>query len=199
MQPNEALGVAAQVAVTLAGFAGIVAVFRPQSLHQWSVLDRLRLILLLMNSAAPLVFALFGMLLLCIDPVPVSIWRWCSGFAFVTDVLVFVYMRNNPKGRLSLNEMQMTSKFVLYAVSVMSMTGVALQVVNFAVWNRFWPFFVTIFVHLTAAIIQFLRMLLIAPAGNVIRNDEIRMTRNAGEGAAGLSKPEGMTDDESDQ
>jgi hypothetical protein len=124
MQPNEALGVAAQVAVTLAGFAGIVVVFRPQSLHQWSVLDRLRLILLLMNSAAPLVFALFGMLLLCIDPVPVSIWRWCSGFAFVTDVLVFVYMRNNPKGRLSLNEMQMTSKFVLYAVSVMSMTGV---------------------------------------------------------------------------
>jgi hypothetical protein len=29
MQPNEALNIAAQVAVTLAGFAGIVVVFRP--------------------------------------------------------------------------------------------------------------------------------------------------------------------------
>jgi hypothetical protein len=166
MQPSEALGVAAQVAVTLAGFAGIVVVFRPQSVHQWSALDRLRLTLLLMNSVAPLVFALFGMLLLCVDPVPVSIWRWCSGFAFVTDVLAFVYMRNNPKRRLPLNQIQMTSNVVFYGVALMSMTGVVLQVVNFAVWNSFWPFFAAIFVHLTAAIIQFLRMLLIAPAGD---------------------------------
>jgi hypothetical protein len=35
MQPGEALGVAAQVAVTLAGFAGIVVVFRPESVHRW--------------------------------------------------------------------------------------------------------------------------------------------------------------------
>jgi hypothetical protein len=36
MQPSEALGVAAQVAVTLAGFAGIVEAFRPQSVHECS-------------------------------------------------------------------------------------------------------------------------------------------------------------------
>ncbi len=70
MQPSEALGVAAQVAVTLAGFAGIVVVFRPQSVHEWSALDRLRLTLLLMNSVSPLVFSLFGMLLLSVDPAP---------------------------------------------------------------------------------------------------------------------------------
>ena len=165
MQPSEALGVAAQVAVTLAGFAGIVVVFRPQSIHHWSALDRLRLTLLLMNSAAPLVFALFGMLLLCVEPVPTSIWRWCSILAFVTDVLAFVFMRN-PRRRLPLNAMNMTSNFVFYAVGVMSMTGVVLQVINFAVWNCFWAFFVAIFVHLTAAVIQFLRMLLLAPAGD---------------------------------
>ena len=165
MQPSEALGVAAQVAVTLAGFAGIVVVFRPQSIHHWSALDRLRLILLLMNSAAPLIFALFGMLLLCVEPVPVSIWRWCSGLAFVTDVLSFVFLRN-PRRSLPLNEMKITSNFVFYAVGVMAMAGVVLQVINFAVWNCFWAFFVAIFVHLTAAVIQFLRMLLIAPAGD---------------------------------
>ena len=50
MEPNEALGIAAQVAVALAGFAGIVVVFRPQSVHEWSRLDRFRLRLLLHNS-----------------------------------------------------------------------------------------------------------------------------------------------------
>src|SRR6266480_3177798 len=63
MQPSEALDVAAQVAVTLAGFAGIVVVFRPQSIHEWSELDKLRLRLLLANSALPLVTSLFGILL----------------------------------------------------------------------------------------------------------------------------------------
>src|SRR3954449_12025672 len=98
VQPSEALGVAAQVAVTLAGFAGIVVVFRPQAVHEWSAIDRFRLLLLLMNSVSPLVFSLFGMMLLSVDPVPPSIWRWCSGFAFVSAVLVFVSM--NPRRRL---------------------------------------------------------------------------------------------------
>ena len=47
MEPNEALGIAAQVAVTLAGFAGVVVVFRPEALHQWSALDKFRLQLFL--------------------------------------------------------------------------------------------------------------------------------------------------------
>jgi hypothetical protein len=34
MQPGDALNVVAQVAVTLAGFAGIVVVFRPELVHQ---------------------------------------------------------------------------------------------------------------------------------------------------------------------
>jgi hypothetical protein len=34
------------VAVTLAGFAGIVVVFLPESVHQWSRVDRFRLRLL---------------------------------------------------------------------------------------------------------------------------------------------------------
>ena len=163
MQPSEALGVAAQVAVTLAGFAGIVVVFRPQSVHEWPVLDRFRLTLLLMNSVAPLVFSLFGMLLLSIDPVPVSIWRWCSGFAFVSEVLVFVSLRN-PQQRLPANDLQAINKFLLYGVGAMATAAAVLQVVNFAVWNFFWPFFASIFIHLFAAGVQFLRMLLLPPS-----------------------------------
>src|ERR1043165_29032 len=80
MEPNEALGIAAQVAVTLAGFAGVVVVFRPDSIHQWSEIDRFRLRLLLHNSICPLAYALFGMFLLTIKPPPAWIWRDCSLF-----------------------------------------------------------------------------------------------------------------------
>ena len=81
MEPGEALGLAAQVAVTLAGFAGVVVVFRPASIHQWPSLDRFRLRLLLNNSIFPLAYSVFGIFLLTIKPTPETIWRWCSGVA----------------------------------------------------------------------------------------------------------------------
>ena len=54
MEPGEALGVAAQIAVALAGFAGVVVVFRREAVHEWSEIDKLRLRLLLANSILPL-------------------------------------------------------------------------------------------------------------------------------------------------
>lgn len=162
MQPGEALGVAAQVAVTLAGFAGIVVVFRPDSVHQWSALDRFRLSLLLMNSALPLGLSMFGMLMLSVEPAPASIWRWCSGVAFVAQVTVFNLMPKSRQ-RLSAVDMQAVNKWVFYGVGVITAAASALQVINFAVWNRFWPFFAAVFVHLFAALVQFLRLILLPP------------------------------------
>src|SRR5438067_7145253 len=96
MQPSDALGVVAQVAVTLAGFAGIVVVFRPASIHAWSALDKFRLRLLLANSALPLAFSLLGMLLLTINPPPPAIWRWCSGVVLVSEI-TFVIVGGGPR------------------------------------------------------------------------------------------------------
>ena len=53
MEPGEALGIAAQIAVTLAGFAGVVVVFRREAVHEWSEIDKLRLRFLLANSILP--------------------------------------------------------------------------------------------------------------------------------------------------
>ena len=41
--------------------------------------------------------------------------------------------------------------------------ALVLQVINLTVWNRFWPFFALIFMHLIAALAQFIRMVLLAP------------------------------------
>jgi hypothetical protein len=162
MQPGEALGVAAQVAVTLAGFAGIVVVFRPESVHQWSPLDRLRLSLLLMNSALPLGLSMFGMLMLSVDPAPASIWRWCSGVTFAAEVTLFAFMPN-PRRRLPIVDLRAVNKWLFYGIGVIAAAASALQVINFAVWNRFWPFFAAVFVHLFAALVQFLRLILLPP------------------------------------
>ena len=82
MEPGEILSTAAQIAVALAGFAGVVVVFRRESVHEWTALDKYRLRLLLGNSVVPLVLCIIGLLLLGIKPAPSGIWRWCSGVAF---------------------------------------------------------------------------------------------------------------------
>jgi hypothetical protein len=163
MQPGEALGIAAQVAVTLAGFAGIVVVFRPESVHSWSALDKLRLQLLLLNSAMPLAESLFGMLLLTFDPPPASIWRWCSGVGFSAQVLAFVYMRNPRRLLFDPADIEAGNKFLFYGIGFAMTVVIALQAINFAVWNRFWPFFALIFMHLIAALTQFIRLILLVP------------------------------------
>ena len=162
MEPNEALGIAAQVAVTLAGFAGVVVVFRPQALHQWSALDKFRLSLLLTNSVLPLAYSLLGMLLLTVKPPIPDIWRWCSGIAFSMQILVIVF-GGNPARRIPAAHLHGVNKVLFYSVALLGTAAMALQAINFARWNWFWPFFAFIFVHILAAIMQFMRMVLLMP------------------------------------
>src|SRR5438309_3645885 len=75
MEPSEALSTAAQIAVALAGFAGVVVVFRRESVHDWSAIDKFRLRLLLTNSILPLALCGIGVLLLTVKPAHAGIWR----------------------------------------------------------------------------------------------------------------------------
>src|SRR5436190_8230523 len=74
----------------LGGFAGVVVVFRAESVHQRSRIDRFRLQLLLASSVSPLVYSLFAILLVTIPPPPESIWRWCSAFAVLFQVPLLI-------------------------------------------------------------------------------------------------------------
>src|SRR6202035_599459 len=99
MEPGEALATAAQIAVALAGFAGVVVAFRSSSLHEWSLVDKFRLWLLLGSALVPLFSCLFGMLLLTIKPTPLSIWRWASGCALVL-ISVFGFLSRRRHSEL---------------------------------------------------------------------------------------------------
>ena len=162
MEPSEALGIAAQVAVALAGFAGVVVVFRPQSLHQWSGVDRFRLRLLLHNSICPLAYALFGMFLLTIKPTPLWIWRECSLFALLFQspgaIMAFKSSR-----KLSPHHFKGPNRVLFYSVGLAGSVAQLFQLMNIGFLNLFWPFFLSIFVHLIAAMLQFTRMVLLLP------------------------------------
>ena len=160
MEPGEALGLAAQVAVTLAGFAGVVVVFRPSSIHQWSSLDRFRLRLLLNNSIFPLAYSVFGIFLLTIKPPPETIWRWCSGVAVVCQV-PFAIINFTEARRLNAAEFKGVSKMLFFPLFAIGITTILLQVYNMAVLNWFWPFFAGIVVHLIAGMLQFMRLVLL--------------------------------------
>src|SRR5919198_1098945 len=159
MEPGEILSTAAQIAVALAGFAGVVVVFRRESVHDWSPIDKFRLRLLLTNAILPLALCVIGLLLLTVDPVPRGIWRWCSGCAVVI-VLPFAITTSRSFRRLDPHQLQsaLATGFSFHLFGFLGIGAMLLQFFNIAVLNAFWPLFTSIVVHLLAAMFQFARI-----------------------------------------
>jgi hypothetical protein len=164
MEPGEALGIAAQIAVTLAGFAGVVVVFRRESVHEWSALDKLRLRFLLTNSILPLGFCMIGLLLLTIKPMPPGIWRWCSGMAFLVSLLFLTTSRKTFR-RLDLREVkrERLAPVLFYVFGAFGMAVILFQLYNALLLGAFWPFFAGIVFQLITGLFQFARMILLLP------------------------------------
>src|SRR6202035_2203806 len=131
MEPAEALGIAAQVAVAMAGFAGVVVAFRSRSLHEWSPRDKFRLWLLLGNALVPLFDCLFGMFFLTIKPTPLSIWHWCSGFALVLGFAFgfLSWRRLSELGSAIIKNMG-AYRYVFYMVAILGTAVGLLQFYN---------------------------------------------------------------------
>ena len=163
MEPAEALSAAAQMAVAQAGFAGVVVAFRRGTLQEWPPMDKLRMRLLLGESVIPLISCLFGMLLLTMKPVPVSIWRWCSGLEGAALLLIFVLSR-----RAFLKTKEPIANFGAYryvflVLIIMGWAVILLQFYNTAGPGVFWPFFTAIVYQLALAALQFTRLILLPP------------------------------------
>jgi len=163
VEPGEILSTAAQIAVALAGFAGVVVVFRRESVHDWPPLDKFRLRLLLTNSVLPLILCIIGLVLLGVRPVPSGIWRWCSGVAFcfispwvITATAVFYRSRLYRLQGAGAN-------FVTYLFRTLGAGITLLQLYNAALLGAFWPFFAGIAFHLISAVLQFARMIVLPP------------------------------------
>ncbi|HEY1770281.1 MAG TPA: hypothetical protein VGG02_08505 [Chthoniobacterales bacterium] len=165
MEPAEALSTVAQIAVALAGFAGVVVVFRTESLHRWAAIDRFRLWLLLANSVIPLALALLAILLLAAEPAPVAIWRWCSGIAG-PFLLLFAALTVRAGRAIPAPELQAdrTARLLFYPLFFLGAAVTLLQFYNAIFAGRFRYFFVAIVFQLLGALLQFVRLILAGPA-----------------------------------
>jgi len=156
MQPSEALSASAQVAVTLAGFAGVVVAFRSGSVHEWSYLDKFRLRILLSNSAVPFGLSIVAMLLASTALDEPRLWQVCSILAFVVIVVVGQQISRGLR-QLSSQEFREGggSYAIFYGGSLMGAVITLLQIYNAISLKTFWPFFAAIAGQLLLGIMQF--------------------------------------------
>jgi hypothetical protein len=164
MEPGEALATAAQIAVALAGFAGVVVAFRSSSLHEWSLLDKYRLWLLLGSALVPFFSCLFGMLLLTIKATPFPMWRCCSGFSLLL-ICIFGFLsrrRQSELGPAVIKEMGVY-RYLFYVIAIVGMAVGLLQAYNALASGVFWLFYAAIVFQLAIGTFQFARMILLPP------------------------------------
>jgi hypothetical protein len=162
MEPSAALSTSAQIATAIAGFAGVVATFRNESVHNWGQIQKFWLRLLLINSLLPLAFSMVGLLLLAVAPEPTAIWQWCSAFAtlFLAPyaVMIFKSLAGFAPGQL---EAAGGTKYTSYSLFALLISVCLLQLFNIAILNSFWPYFGAIVTPLLGAMYQFMRLVLI--------------------------------------
>jgi hypothetical protein len=164
MEAGEALGIAAQIAVALAGFAGVVVVFRREAVHEWSGVDKLRLRLLLANSILPLALSMLGLVLVTIEPMPPGVWRWCSGILLVATMSFMTgIMRMFRRLNLANAQRERLTRVIFFVFSAFGTAAMLLQLYNTAVLAAFWPFFAGIVFQLVTGMAQFARMILFLP------------------------------------
>jgi hypothetical protein len=162
MEPSTALSTSAQIATAIAGFAGVVATFRNESVHHWSQIQKFWLRLLLINSLLPLAFSMVGLLFLSVAPEPLAIWRWCSAFAALFLVPYAVMVCKNILG-FAPGQLEAAggSKYTSYTLITLLIAVCLLQLWNVAILADFWPFFGAIVSPLLGAMYQFMRLVLI--------------------------------------
>lgn len=163
MEPGEALSTGAQLALALAGFAGVVVAFRSGSVHEWQAIDKLRLRLLLTNSLLPLTLCAAAMLLLSVRPPPEWIWRACSALAVALVLLVGSIIGKSMRRAPAKFKLPEGSKVLFYTFAFIGIVVMTLQVYNLAVLNAFWAFYSVILLQLLTGALQFVRLILIQP------------------------------------
>jgi len=164
--PGEALGIAVQVTITLAGFTGVVAVFGTNPVHEWSRLNRLRLRLLLTMSSIPVALCLIPLVLLTTGIRQTVIWRAVS-VAAVFAFLAAAVMAQRAMTRVPASELSRAerSTAIFYTTAAVGAASIVLLVYNAILLGAFWPFFTAVVVSMLAALLQFVRLVFLRPGG----------------------------------
>lgn len=161
MEASVFLIASAQISVAIAGFAGVVGVYRNESVHNWGEVERFWLRLLLLNSILPLAFSMLGLFFLAAGFFRWSIWRWCSGFAVLCLLPYAAMILRNLIG-FSYEQLKAAGggRITSYTLFALLTAVCLLQLLNVVMIAEFWPFFGAIVALLLGAMYQFVRLVL---------------------------------------
>jgi hypothetical protein len=163
MEPHEALSSAAEIAVALAGFAGVVVAFRSSTLHEWSPLDKYRLWLLLGNALVPI--RLFVRHALACDQTNASFHLALVQRLFPRVDSYFSLLSRRHQSQLGPNAIRKMGsyRYLFYTIAIVGTLVGLMQIYNVVISAVFWLFYVAIVFQLATGTLQFARMILLPP------------------------------------
>lgn len=155
MSSDSVLSSAIEVAVGIAGFAGIVAAIRQRDITSWQPVHRLLLQMLFGASAAAIVFGFLPGVLSEASVEPRSVWRAGSAALalWVVGIAVFRIRQARSQAVSAINDV------VGWQTAVWMSSLGALQILNLAL-SEPWPYLVGVIGILVNGFVFFLRLLL---------------------------------------
>jgi hypothetical protein len=155
----------AEVAITLAGFTGIVAVLGQRGRGDWRPEEQLRLVMLLASSFAALLFAMLPIALGSLGLTEAGSWTISSTLLAVSIAAahpaVVYFLRFLPAEAVEAEFPRRLGLFVL-VVSLMVALLLALNAVGYGFEQQFGPYFVGLMWLLALSAVQFIRLLAVS-------------------------------------
>ena len=160
MQTEDILISFAELAVALAGFAGIVGALDRRKFKQWRIKRKLGFLTLLTTSLGALFNCIIAIILLNAEIRSHWVWSICGAFWIVTSLSInFIFWRRLLKAGL-----RVTIVPVAYTVALGAV--VILQVYNILVLQSGWPFLVAIALLLGSSSAAFFQLVIGSPVQN---------------------------------
>jgi hypothetical protein len=158
MDETQVLVGVAEVAIALAGFSGLVVVFRAR--ESWSAVDRSGLTALLLLSLATAAFAFLPLTIWEIAGSEDRVWRASSALWSIGDIGFVVWLRSRA-ARLRRADPAMPGllprgQFNLVSLGVFPLFA-ALAVTNAVFWGAFTPYLAVLVWGLAGSGLQFAR------------------------------------------
>ena len=143
------------MAIAIAGFSGIVAVFGRDA-GDWSNADRLLLRMLLTASASACIFSFLPFVLLEAGIDQTLCWKSGSGalIAWTFGIAIYRYTQLKKVG------VSATDMWSSRSISLLGVVTILLQILNVAVYGEAWLYLIGVLFHLTVAFGAFVRLLL---------------------------------------
>jgi len=159
---QDALLTTAEVAITLAGFSGIVAVLGRRGHGEWQPQERMRLTMLLASSFMAVFFAMLPIALLGLGLGEAGAWSVSSAILgaciAASHPMVSHFVRRMPGDAVASEFPRSLGAFVL-VVSLLIALLLLLNVVGFHFEREFGPYFAGLLWLLVLSAIQFVRLL----------------------------------------